>query len=181
MSDPTMSGQPDQSQMGAIEVKTSFFVLAILLYLVPAKATINGSGELNQGWGTQVYPIPAGRHQLRVWCPYFGFKMGDLTRPIDVYPGQATVVEWKAPWIVFFPGTWVDLGMRPIDMSAGALAAGTGPVQPVATTGPAEQAAPASAAVPAGWHPDPQGVAALRYWDGQQWTEHTSDGQPTAS
>jgi uncharacterized RDD family membrane protein YckC len=26
----------------------------------------------------------------------------------------------------------------------------------------------------AGWHPDPHGQARLRYWDGSQWTEHTS-------
>jgi uncharacterized RDD family membrane protein YckC len=26
----------------------------------------------------------------------------------------------------------------------------------------------------AGWHPDPRGEARLRYWDGSQWTEHTS-------
>ena len=25
-----------------------------------------------------------------------------------------------------------------------------------------------------GWHPDPQGQARLRYWDGSRWTEHTS-------
>jgi uncharacterized RDD family membrane protein YckC len=26
----------------------------------------------------------------------------------------------------------------------------------------------------AGWHPDPHGQARLRYWDGSQWTDHTS-------
>jgi uncharacterized RDD family membrane protein YckC len=26
----------------------------------------------------------------------------------------------------------------------------------------------------AGWHPDPRGQARLRWWDGSQWTEHTS-------
>ena len=30
-------------------------------------------------------------------------------------------------------------------------------------------------AQPAGWHPDPQGQARLRYWDGSSWTDHTSD------
>lgn len=33
---------------------------------------------------------------------------------------------------------------------------------------------------PAGWYPDPQGQAAQRYWDGSQWTDHTSD-VPTAA
>lgn len=191
MSDPNQSAPADSGAMGAIEVKSSFFPLAFLLFLFPAKASINGSADLNQGWGVQVYPVPAGRHQVRVWCPYFGImKMGDATHVVDVQPGQATVVEWKCPWLVFLDGTWVNHGMRPIDIStlpaghahgaptpvAEQLPAGTGGVQPVPTTGPPEP----SAAVPAGWHPDPQGQAALRYWDGQQWTEHTSDGQATA-
>jgi hypothetical protein len=195
----TPGGQAaDAGPMGAIEVKSSFFVLAFLLYLFPAKATINGSAELSQGWGTQVYTMPPGSHQVRVWCPYFFmFKMGDATHVVDVHPGQATVVEWKCPWLVFLPGSWVNLGMRPLDVNTlpegpghaatmpappAGLAPGTGPVQPVATAGPPEPAAApaAAAATPAGWHADPHGQAALRYWDGAQWTEHTSDGQATA-
>ena len=30
------------------------------------------------------------------------------------------------------------------------------------------------AEAPAGWHADPYGRAARRYWDGRRWTEHTS-------
>jgi hypothetical protein len=26
----------------------------------------------------------------------------------------------------------------------------------------------------ADWYPDPHGQARLRYWDGQRWTDHTS-------
>jgi hypothetical protein len=34
-------------------------------------------------------------------------------------------------------------------------------------------------APPPGWHPDPFGRAALRYWDGARWTEHVSTaGRP---
>jgi hypothetical protein len=29
---------------------------------------------------------------------------------------------------------------------------------------------------PAGWHPDPQNPGQLRYWDGNQWTEHRAPG-----
>ena len=29
---------------------------------------------------------------------------------------------------------------------------------------------------PAGWYPDPDQPASRRYWDGQQWTEHTVPG-----
>ena len=34
---------------------------------------------------------------------------------------------------------------------------------------------------PANWYPDPRGEAELRYWDGNQWTEHTHSGQPQAA
>ena len=28
---------------------------------------------------------------------------------------------------------------------------------------------------PSNWYPDPLGRHELRYWDGSQWTEHTSN------
>lgn len=34
----------------------------------------------------------------------------------------------------------------------------------------------AEMSAPAGWHPDPYGRFAKRYWDGQQWTEHVVTG-----
>ena len=46
-----------------------------------------------------------------------------------------------------------------------ALAA-IGPVAPVIPTGPLPAAS---------WNPDPTGEHRLRYWDGAQWTEHTSE------
>jgi hypothetical protein len=36
----------------------------------------------------------------------------------------------------------------------------------------------ATAQQPPGWYADPQGEAQLRYWDGNQWTEHTQPAQP---
>ncbi len=42
--------------------------------------------------------------------------------------------------------------------------------------------APATVSPPAGWVADPSGRFQLRYWDGQQWTEHVStDGQQSIS
>jgi Protein of unknown function (DUF2510) len=38
---------------------------------------------------------------------------------------------------------------------------------------------PYAAAVPAGWHPDPQGQHQLRWWDGTRWTEQTWSQAPT--
>jgi hypothetical protein len=160
---------PDQ--MGAVEIRTKLFPLAFLLYLFPAKATIDGSGEIAHGWGTRLYPLAPGRHQVRVWCPYFGFmKVGDAVHEIDVAPGQATGVEWMCPVLIFLAGSWRTLGMRPLGPGELVAQAPTAPAQPVA---PAAPAAPA-AGPPPGWHPDPSGQAAQRYWDGRQWTEHVS-------
>jgi len=39
---------------------------------------------------------------------------------------------------------------------------------------PAQQPQQAGQASGAGWHPDPRGEARLRWWDGSQWTDHTS-------
>lgn len=33
---------------------------------------------------------------------------------------------------------------------------------------------------PAGWYPDPQNPAQLRYWDGQAWSESTAPAAPAA-
>lgn len=167
----------NDAQMGAIEVKTSFFFLAFLLYFFPAKASIDGSAEIAHGWGVKVYPIPAGRHAVRVWCPYmFMAHMGDATIEVDVAPGQVTAVEWKCPWLVFLTGSWVQRGARALTQQDlhGGLPAAAPQSAPAVQPQPVQQAA----ATAAGWHPDPQGQAALRYWDGQQWTAHVSDNQP---
>jgi uncharacterized protein YxjI len=38
-----------------------------------------------------------------------------------------------------------------------------------------------NSAPPAGWYADPSGQHALRWWDGNTWTEHTHESQPEAS
>jgi len=60
------------------------------------------------------------------------------------------------------------------------------PTQPAAPARPAAPPAPppqppvppeppaAHPGPPAGWYPDPQGLARLRYWDGAAWTDQTS-------
>jgi hypothetical protein len=161
----------------AIEIRTSFFPLAFLLYLCTARASIDGSEPVGHGWNTRLYPVPAGRHRVTVWCPYlFLTRMGEATVDVEVLPGQVVGVHWKAPWFTLLPGTWSVLGVR--GLAPGELAA-NGPVpQPYPQPQPQPQAQPQPAAggPPPGWHPDPHRQAAHRWWDGQRWTEHVSNG-----
>jgi hypothetical protein len=46
------------------------------------------------------------------------------------------------------------------------LARGLPPTSSVTTSAPSS---------PPDWHPDPKGEARLRYWDGANWTDHTSE------
>jgi hypothetical protein len=51
-----------------------------------------------------------------------------------------------------------------------ANAVGSPPIPPVQPLVPQP-----AAATPPGWHPDPQGVKRLRWWDGTRWTDQTAD------
>jgi len=60
----------------------------------------------------------------------------------------------------------------------GDIAAGTWVVRADAVGRPIEELLPAehasAGAHPAGWYADPSGQARLRWWDGSNWTDHTS-------
>ena len=43
-------------------------------------------------------------------------------------------------------------------------------------TSPSNTAAASSPKVPAAWYADPSGRYELRYWDGNEWTEHVARG-----
>ena len=60
-----------------------------------------------------------------------------------------------------------DVGRSPFAAAQPQFAGAGGYGQPQAP----QQSAEAGGA---GWHPDPRGEARLRYWDGSQWTDHTS-------
>jgi uncharacterized RDD family membrane protein YckC len=80
--------------------------------------------------------------------------------------------------------TWHDKLANDVVVSASrsvvpAPTASAGPLAAAAREAAAAPAAPTAppppSPPPANWYADPHGQARLRYWDGTQWTEHTSD------
>ena len=160
--------------MGQIELHTSFFPLAWVLYLCTPKASINGSPPFAVPWRRPMpIPLPPGQHQVQVWVPYLFFsKMGLATVVVNVGEGTAQRIEWAPTWyFVLLPGK-----IRVMAPTLGLVApAGIAPLQQPM---PLQQAP--LAAVPAGaWHPDPSGRYRQRWWDGSAWTDHVTDGITT--
>ncbi len=60
-----------------------------------------------------------------------------------------------------------ELAGQPLQLDQPGYGAGGGYGAPA-------QPAQAAQSQGAGWHPDPHGQARLRWWDGSQWTDHTS-------
>lgn len=75
------------------------------------------------------------------------------------------------------PAGWANApaATTPTAQTVEAPTASTTVTEPAAQ--PAAQASPArSGNPPANWYADPSGRYELRYWDGNQWTEHVSRG-----
>jgi hypothetical protein len=98
---------------------------------------------------------------------------------------------WDTPEERYFDGVaWARTTRRPggpdtppdIDAPVPPTAMVESPSMP--TSPPSTTPASAAPGAPPGWHPDPWAAAALRYWDGSQWTGHVSGmpgGQPTTA
>ena len=104
---------------------------------------------------------------------------GEVNRGIGAFLGLLAAIGIAA-------GGFLSTQEETADARPGGAAFGAGGQPGGALGGGQAAAAPpaggAQAAAPAGgqptqadWYPDPQGQARLRYWDGTQWTEHTSD------
>ena len=104
----------------------------------------------------------------------------DLAGRVADAAGMAADRPAAAPPAGLAPGT-TTAAPGPSASAPSTASAPTTSVQPAsgagaaAATPAASPAQPAeSAGPPAGWYPDPQGQARLRYWDGNAWTEQTS-------
>ena len=90
--------------MATIQLKTSFFPLAFLLYLFPAKAVLDGGEPQKVGWGETALPVPPGSHTLKVYFPYLFGPAGKSETQLDLSEGQTVHVAYRAPWLVFMAG-----------------------------------------------------------------------------
>lgn len=161
------ASDPTPSDQAVIEVTTSFFFLAFLLYFFKTEVVLNGSGA-PQSWGTTTIPVPPGQYTVEVWCKYFAApQMGRNGVVVDAAPGTVTRIRWRAPWLIWLQGKIEVTDVAP-------LGPGGAPASVPASAPPAA-AAPAPPASQAGsWQPDPSGRHEQRYHDGQTWTEHVS-------
>jgi hypothetical protein len=150
------------AEAGAIEVTTGYMVLAFLLAAFKTRVAIDGH-VYELPWGTNTFPVSAGRHRVRVSFKYLiPSDAGGNEVDVDVKPGETVRVGYRAPWLVFLAGK-ITVG--------GAPARGATPTGAAA----AQSAAAASAGAAPDWYPDPSQRHELRYWDGQTWTPNVSD------
>lgn len=174
-----MSYAPSTTSQGsaAIDVDLGFFVLAWVFFLCTPRIELDGQPAITARWGVNRLAVAPGRHQVTCFVPYLFFsRCGASSIVIDVPPGGAAPVRWRAPWIVFLAGR----------ISSPARAVGGAPAQaaPFATTPTAVGFAPAAQAAPpaaGAWHPDPAGRHQLRWFDGSSWTPSVSDDGVTST
>ncbi len=87
-------------------------------------------------------------------------------------PGGAPSLP--APAVVAAPAPTLESAVNQWATASQPLAAAPEGGSEVMETPPAVPPAYPEPRAPAGWFPDPGASAALRYWDGQQWTGHTT-------
>ena len=59
------------------------------------------------GWGDHFFPVPSGRHEVRVFVTQFIFdqlEWGGKHASVDVQPGQTTLIRYSSPLMSFGKG-----------------------------------------------------------------------------
>ncbi|WP_375489405.1 DUF2510 domain-containing protein [uncultured Jatrophihabitans sp.] len=159
-----------------LDIRPTFVPLAFLLYFCTPHFSVNGSPPTAGRWKQNTVPVPAGRYEVTVWVKYlFRPQMGMSSVLVDVPPGGAAVITWRAPLTIFGSGA---IAIREVVPLAAGHQGGPGAQSPhggpgAQAHGSGTQQHGAGAAAP-GWYQDPGGRHQLRYYDGQQWTEHVS-------
>ena len=99
---------------GQLEVTTSFFPLAFILFLVTPTINIDGYPQ-KRAWGRHVFDLAPGEHHLHVSFPYmFNDKTGPAQARVPIYAGHITTVTYDAPFFMFSDGTMRVVGNRPM-------------------------------------------------------------------
>ncbi len=106
-------------QFGQLELRTSFFPLQWGLFFVRPKIEINGHVQLGV-WGRNLYDLPAGTHNLRVFMRYFFNNYGGMAScQAQIHPGHVTLVTYHAPMLILITGGEMkQVGARPIQQLA---------------------------------------------------------------
>jgi hypothetical protein len=108
------------SPQGTIVIRPKYFALMWIFMLLKPKGSVDGSEMPLQWKQANPVPVPAGRHEVGVWCPYFFLRrMGYNSISVEVAPGAAVEVVWSAPWIIYFKG---KISAQPVDPAAAAAA-----------------------------------------------------------
>lgn len=91
--------------MSTLRLRTKFFPLAFLLYLFPARVSLDGAEAQKVGWGTTDLQVTPGPHHLLVFFPYMVLRQaGKAEVDVSVAEGQTVAVTYTAPWLVFLKG-----------------------------------------------------------------------------
>jgi hypothetical protein len=115
--------------------------------------------------------------------------VGEAASPAEEPAGWATAPEAAAEAVETTTEESAGVVDDAVAPAGAAVAAATEPVTEAAEAEAPAEASPAPApapeapptpepapvvTTPAGWYPDPSGRFELRYWDGNQWTEHVA-------
>jgi hypothetical protein len=84
-----------------IEVTTSFFPLAWILYLCTPRIEVDGEVFIKP-WGTHFIPLDPGRYDISIYFPYlFMSRCGEARIRIKLRAGEVARIEfWMPPWMM---------------------------------------------------------------------------------
>ena len=155
---------PGDVVRGYVEVREHVNARELNVALMYAEQTNDYSGAQ---W------VPA-RQQLHVGPVGMGSRFDfQLTLPPDALPAfraKSSAVWWEVVATADKRGFNKHVRLR-IDVVPHDLG---GVIFPAQGVGVSIFQPRAAALPPPGWHPDPWGQAAQRYWDGASWTQHTA-------
>jgi hypothetical protein len=160
----------------AIHVDATHSALQFVLSGCTPVASIDGGQPFAIRWN-QPTPVgvAAGAHRVTVWCPYAGSpQMGLASVDVQLAPGQGVLATWAAPGTALGQGTFSLAGAAAPPAAPQQYGQQQYGQQQYSQSPPQygqQQAAPS-----AGWHPDPAGRYAHRWWDGTRWSDQVSDG-----